>query len=1072
MKKSIIIALAALPLAASAVTPLWLRDAQISPDGQQIAFTYMGDIWSVPTAGGQATRLTTLPSYESNPIWSPDSKQLAFASDRNGNFDVFVMPAKGGTATRLTFNSAAELPQAFTADGKGVLFSASIQDPATSAMFPSSRMTELYSVPLSGGKIEQVLATPALDVSFVPSGKGKFLYMDNKGMENEWRKHHTSSVARDIWVYDPADGKHTKLTGAHAGEDRNPVAAGADEFFFLSERDGGSMNVYSASISAPDQVKAVTSHKNHPVRFLSRSADGTLCYAYDGELYTIAPGGKSKKVAIDVLIDQEDETYKRTVGSPSEIAVSPDGKMIAFISRGDVFVTSVEYKTTKQVTSTPEAERHLEWGHDSKSLVYVSERDGQYSIYEAKMGREDDPNLPNATLIVEKPLLKGGKHEYTTPQYSPDGKQLAYVVDRTKIAVMDTETGKTRNVTSDLTISNRTGAIDYVWSPDSKWIALEAVTNQHDPYTDIVLLNVESGEMTNLTNTGYFDGSPRFVLDGNAILFESDRYGMRNHASWGSQSDAMIVFLNQKAYDDFSLNEEDAELAKDADKKKKDDDSDNDDKDKDKSKDIAVELDRIDQRIVRLTPFSSSLSSAFITADGDNLLFITTGEDGNTLWKLKLRDGEIDTSKSISSGLRSFAASADGKTVFILGSSMQKLTPSSLKLTPVTYSATQKIDPVAEREYMFDFVTREEAQRFYDKDMHGVNWTALTDHYRRFLPHINNNYDYAEMLSEMLGELNVSHTGSGYRASSSQSERTASLGLLYDMTYADKGLRVAEVVANGPFDISASKVAPGVVVEKINGEEITPENDYTLLLNDIAGKKTLVSLYDPASGERWDEVIKPISSGAMSDLLYKRWVRNRAADVERWSNGRLGYLHIEAMNDDAFRPIYADLLGKYNQCEGMVIDVRFNGGGRMHEDIEVLFSGEKYLTQVVRGVETCDMPSRRWNKPSIMVTCEACYSNAHGTPWVYQHQGIGKVVGMPVPGTMTSVNWVTLQDPSLYFGIPVIGYRTAEGYYLENHQLTPDIIVANDPSDIVVGEDAQLRTAVEELLREIDAKKK
>ena len=209
----------------------------------------------------------------------------------------------------------------------------------------------------------------------------------------------------------------------------------------------------------------------------------------------------------------------------------------------------------------------------------------------------------------------------------------------------------------------------------------------------------------------------------------------------------------------------------------------------------------------------------------------------------------------------------------------------------------------------------------------------------------------------------------------------------------------------------------------------------------------------------------------MSDLLYKRWVRNRAADVERWSNGRLGYLHIEAMNDDSFRPIYADLLGKYNQCDGVVIDVRFNGGGRMHEDIEVLFSGEKYLTQVVRGVETCDMPSRRWNKPSIMVTCEACYSNAHGTPWVYQHQGIGKVVGMPVPGTMTSVNWVTLQDPSLYFGIPVIGYRTAEGYYLENHQLTPDIIVANDPADIVAGEDAQLRTAVEELLRQIDAKK-
>ena len=218
--------------------------------------------------------------------------------------------------------------------------------------------------------------------------------------------------------------------------------------------------------------------------------------------------------------------------------------------------------------------------------------------------------------------------------------------------------------------------------------------------------------------------------------------------------------------------------------------------------------------------------------------------------------------------------------------------------------------------------------------------------------------------------------------------------------------------------------------------------------------------------------MRPVSASQINSLLYNRWVRQRAADVDRWSNGRLGYVHIPSMGDNAFRPMYADLFGKYNNREGVVVDIRWNGGGRMHEDIEALLTGQKYLTQEIRGKDVCDMPSRRWNKPSIMLVAEPCYSNAHGTPWVYQHQKIGKVVGMPVPGTMTSVNWVTMQDPSMVFGIPVIGYRTAEGNYLENTQLEPDVRVANSPETIVKGEDTQLRTAVETLLRDIDAAKK
>lgn len=301
---------------------------------------------------------------------------------------------------------------------------------------------------------------------------------------------------------------------------------------------------------------------------------------------------------------------------------------------------------------------------------------------------------------------------------------------------------------------------------------------------------------------------------------------------------------------------------------------------------------------------------------------------------------------------------------------------------------------------------------------------------------------------------------------------TSNLGLLFDWEYQGKGMKIAEIVEKGPFDHSRTKVKAGCIIEKINGEELAPDKDITALLNNKVGKKTLVSLYNPQNKERWEEVVMPITSGKLNGLLYKRWVKQRAADVEKWSKGRLGYVHIQSMGDDSFRTVYSDILGKYNNCEGIVIDTRFNGGGRLHEDIEVLFSGQKYFTQVVRGREACDMPSRRWNKPSIMLQCEANYSNAHGTPWVYKHQKIGKLVGMPVPGTMTSVSWETLQDPSLVFGIPIIGYRLPDGSYLENTQLEPDVKVANNPETVVKGEDTQLKVAVDELLKEIDGQKK
>lgn len=1077
--RKLTIAAAALLLttAAQAQAPLWLRDASISPTGQEIVFTYKGDIYKVPAAGGNAVQLTTQPSYECAPVWSPNGDRIAFASDRNGNYDVFVMPATGGPATRLTFNSAAETPTAFTPDGKHIYFNAAIQDPAQSGLFPSGRLTEVYQVPVAGGVSTQVIATPAEEIEFSPTGKF-LLYQDQKGVENKWRKHHTSSIARDVWRLDIATGKHTNLT-AHAGEDRNPrLSPDGNTVYFLSERNGGSFNVWQFPLNNPQAATAVTTFKKHPVRFLSVARNGVLCYTFDGEIYTQAPGGKPAKVKINLVHDDADQVKRLSFSKGATgAAVSPDGKQVAFVVRGEVFVTSVEYNTTKQITHTPQKETEVCWAPDNRTIAYASERNGNWQLVKATIARKEDPNFPNATIIEEEVILPSSTVERAVPMFSPDGKELAFIEDRMRLRVVDLKSKDVRTVTDGSTWYETNGGFDYDWSPDGKWFTLEFIGNRRDPYTDVGLVSARGGKIINLTGSAYFSERPRFVMDGNAILFKSNRYGMRSHASWGSQDDVLMVFLNREALDKYNLNKEDAELLKEAEKEAKKQEEKDKDKDKkkevvgdsnkkkDDNKDIVVELDGIEDRIVRVTPNSSDIASAMINKDGDALYYLSAFEKGYDLWKMDLRDHSTKLLNKMNSRWASIQPTKDGKELFILGSStMQKLTVSGDKLKSISFNAQMKLDLAAEREYMFNHVERQIDKRFYNLNMHGVDWHALCDDYRKFLPHINNNYDFSTMLSELLGELNVSHTGSGYIPAGS-TEATGNLGLLLDLKYTGKGLKVSEVIAGGPFDKAKSRVKPGTIIEKINGEPVTVENDYSLLLNGTVGKKTLVSLSN--GGDKWEEVVKPIGKSALNNLLYNRWVKRNARLVDSLSNHRLGYVHIRSMNDASYRDVYSQVLGKYNECEGIVIDTRWNGGGRLHEDIEVLFSGKKYLTQVIRGREACDMPSRRWNKPSIMLQCEANYSNAHGTPWVYKHDGLGKLVGAPVPGTMTSVSWEDLQDDTMYFGIPIIGYVTAQGNYLENSQLEPDILVLNNPADIAAGNDTQLKTAVQELLKEV-----
>ena len=1051
--------------------PLWMRYNVISPQGDKIAFCYKGDLYVVPTGGGRALQLTTGSSYETSPIWSPDGKTLAFATDRNGNFDIYTVPAEGGVAKRVTTNSAYETPLAFSPDGKMIYYSAQMQKSAKNVQFATGWITELYKVSTEGGRPEQVVAVPVGSLSFDKDGKS-FLYYDRKGSENVWRKHHTSSVARDVVYYDAQKQTHTLLT-TNAGEDRDPrYLPGYQEVVFLSERNGESFNVYKAPVDNLEKAEAVTRYKTHPVRFLSVSNNGVICYGYMGDIYAHHVGEKPKKVHVEIINDQpEEQLVRQDFKGVSDFDVSSDGKLVAFTSRGEVFVTGAdEYATTKQITHTPQPERSPSFSKDGRSLVYASERDGYWNLYQASIERKDDFNFAYATLIDEKPLFSNDGVERMAPSYSPDGKEIAFIENRNLLKVYNIETEEVRTITNGCQ-HYETGdyGFSYEWSPDGQWFVLTLITHMRDPYSDIGIVKADgSQEIYNITESAYIDGNPHWVMDGNAIIYRSNRYGMRSHASWGSQNDVFIAFLNQESFDKFRMNKEEFALLKEQEerskkKEEKKENKENKENKEDKSQKAEVDVEHLQDRVVRLTPMSSNLSGMALSKDGDKLYFMSSFEKGFDLWELDVREKSMKILKKMGQGGAQLRVQGDN--IFLLsGSNLQKLDKGG-KSTLIKYDATMSLDLAKEREYMFEHVFLQTQKRFFMKDKNGVDLEMMKEAYRPFLAHINNNYDFSELLSEILGELNVSHTGSGFRPSSKGGDATAEFGVLLDLDYRGDGLKIAEVVAGGPFDKKASKVTDGCVIEKIDGVEIKAGMDYYPLLNNKVGKTVLVSLNK--GGERWEETVKPISHGAMNELLYSRWVKHNEETVSKLSDGKLGYVHIRSMGDASYRDVYSQILGKYNLCDGIVIDTRFNGGGRLHEDIEILFSGEKYLEQVVADSVACVMPSRRYNKPSVMIIGEANYSNAHGTPWVYKHKKMGSLVGMPVPGTMSSVTWETLQDPSLYFGLPVVGYRTEQGNWLENTQLEPDVKVRNTPEKMAVGVDEQLEAAVKELKREL-----
>ena len=1063
--------------------PLWMRYSAISPDGSTIAFAYKGDIFTVPVTGGQARQITSNSAFDSRPVWSPDGSRIAFVSYRQGGADVYIVSKEGGEPTRLTTHSAAEFPVAFK-DDSTILYSAYIQPAAESMQFPSSTFSQVYAVSTEGGRPVMFSTLPLENISFSPDGK-TLLYNDKKGYEDEWRKHHTSSIARDIWscTFDGENvknGKFTQIT-TFDGEDRDPVyAPDGKSFYWLSEQDG-TFNVWKHSFDGGAD-KQITHFKGNPVRFLTIAQNGTLCFGYDGEIYTVKEGAEPQKVAIEIIADKQDrDLIKQPVYYAQDIAVSKDGKQVAFIYRGDVYVTMTDYATTKRITNTAEQERNIDFAPDGRSLIYSSERDGLWQIYKASIVNDNEKLFPYCSEIKEERVTNSDVPSFQ-PLYSPDGKEIAFLENRTTIRVINLDTKEVRTVMDGkYEYSYSDGDQWFQWSPDGKWILSNCIFIGGWNNKDVALINASgNGEMYDLTKSGYTDSNAKWVLDGKAMIWFSDRAGYRSHGSWGAESDVYIMFFDLEAYEKFRMSEEELALyeeeqkikkeaeekaaAEDKDKKsRKDKKSKKDDEEKaEEAEPLKLDLENAEYRVMRLTVNSSNLGDAVLSKDGKKLYYLASFEGGMDLWVHDLKENSTRI-LSKGAGYGSLILSDDGNSIFMNTGRIKKINVASGEITPIEMEGVFEYKPYAERQYMFDHAWRQVKEKFYDPDIHGVDWDGYRTTYEKFLPYINNNFDFAEMLGELLGELNGSHTGARYYGGGA-SYPTAYLGLFYDDTYTGNGLKIKEIIKRSPLTQFPNDVKPGCIIEKIDGEPILAGQDYYPLLEGKVGERIRLSVYNPETSKRFDVEIKGL--GSESGILYQRWVERNRDIVDSISGGKIGYVHIQGMDSPSFRTLYSELLGRLRQKDAVVVDTRHNGGGWLHDDVVTLLSGKEYQQFRPRGQYIGSDPFNKWLKPSCMLVCEDNYSNAHGTPWVYKHLKVGKLVGAPVPGTMTAVWWETQIDNSIVFGIPQVGCWDIENEeYMENVELQPDILIYNAPADVINGFDAQLKAATESLMK-------
>lgn len=636
--------------------------------------------------------------------------------------------------------------------------------------------------------------------------------------------------------------------------------------------------------------------------------------------------------------------------------------------------------------------------------------------------------------------------------------------ERSLLKVYDVESKKTLTlVPRGITFSFQDGDMPFYWSSDGKYIAFQT-ENGLQGRVDVDLVKTDGSEKAkNVTLGAYLNWQPHWGASGKMVYYMANKEG-----GGGGQRDVYALFFDQSAFKVYVRPAEDPLLR--AEKKRLDSLAYPVGGNTFTDKSFIPNTLHPEDQTVKLTSFSSQLGDFVLSPDEQKLYTISTVGETSGIWVFNQQTHESSVLTKLENGDGKLAVSNDGKWLYLLsGGKLAKINTADGQNSPIRIDGNQFLNKSDQRKYILEHVYHLLTKKFYDPKLRGVDWTYYYNNYSRFLPHINNNYDFEPLLSEMLGELNSSHSGAGFRPANNGGDQTGALGLLYDLGSTNPGLKVMAVLPGGPFDLSATKLTQGDIIDEIDGNRIGNEVEWSKYLNLKVGKSTLVEFHDPVSKKHYEEIVKPVSlAEEKGSLLYKRWVREMEHITDSLSNGTIAYVHIPEMDDESLRATYEAAVGRGAGKKAVIFDTRYNTGGNIHEALMRMITGSNSVLY--------SRPQGTWlinegtsdglNKPSCLIVSEGNYSDGYNFPYVYQLNKAGKLIGTSVAGTGTGVLYEPQVDRSLFIGVPQIGLSLdgADKPLLENHQIDPDVFVRNDYEQLLRGRDQQLEAAIAVLM--------
>ncbi|MEQ6125360.1 S41 family peptidase [Pseudotenacibaculum sp. MALMAid0570] len=1030
-----------------------IRMPSISPDASELAFSYQGDIWTYNLNTQQTKRLTVHEAYEGNPIWNNNGTQLAFSSNRKGANNIFTISKNGGTPQQITYYPTTDTPYDWT-KGNKIVFTTNrvLKGPEWDA--------QTYSVSANGGTPERLIT--ALGSMATVSPNGKFIAYA-KGACRISREDYSGSAQRDIWIYNTASKKYVQITDT-AKNDHSPQWDAAGNLYYIGA-ESGRYNIYKQSISsdgsAQGKPQKITNQRRDGVVSYSVSDNGTIVFSTAFNVYQIK-NGSTKKLSLNLATDYrfEEEKTTTTSGGISSFDVSPNGKLVAMEINGEIFVkaNNKDKRRSNNVSNHSFRDREPQWISD-KEVIFISDRDGHNEVY-ISTSKDTLVGLERSLKIETKKLTKSKEDVYEL-LVSPDHKKVAYRVGRGDLMVADIKDGKIINPKA---FSSGWAAAEGVsWSPDSKYLAYSQEDLNFD--SEIFIQSVDNPkDKFNVSMHPRSDFSPVWSPDGKKIAFTSNRSGNRG----GIDFDVWMVWLKKEDWERSRTDREDGDYYPEKKAKKG--------KSKGKKKvKVTIDRDRIFDRLVRITRLPDDEFGGVFSPDSKNIYYSATDPATNSrsFYKVKI-DGRSPKAIKGTSRVGGFAE-INGKFYFTSAGRLKELNPKSDRVTSLPHSAKYREDFKAMNEQMFEEGTRVLTMGFYDPNFHGYNWKALIKKYKPLALKASTEQDYSFIFNLLLGQLNASHMG--YRAGTSERTNSDNIGLLgVEVKNTSKGARIDYVLKNSVANKSKVNLRVGDVITAVNGQKVGANTNFYSLLKNSRGDEVLLAL------DNGKEVVAR-TSGSLRTLQYEAWVASRKALVDKYSNGQLGYIHIQGMNAPSFERFERELKASGYGKKGIVIDVRYNGGGWTTDRLMAVLNVDQHAYTIPRGAaENLQKENKKFagnypfnerailsvnTKPSIALCNENSYSNAEIFSHAYKNLGLGKLVGQPTFGAVISTGGYGLTKG--FVRMPFRAwYVKKSGKNMENDApAVPDYLVKNAPGWGARGEDDQLKKAVDVLLKEV-----